>query len=64
MEIFMSKRVWSSFGYRVRSIIRKNKTKQSKQDLVAGTDAEAMEECCLLAYSLRLAQSGFVCLID
>lgn len=47
----MSKRVWSSFGYRVRSIIRKNKTKQSKQDLVAGTDAEAMEKEYLLTYS-------------
>lgn len=32
---------------------------KSEQELKAGTDGEAVEECCLLGYSSLLVQPGF-----
>jgi hypothetical protein len=58
--------IWGEKGLFSRpfyiTVHQRKSGQESKQcrDLEEGADAEAMEECCLLAFSLRLAQIAFL----
>jgi hypothetical protein len=61
----MTKATWGGkglFGLHFHSIIKSKSGQEFKQgrNLQAGADAEATEQCYLLAYSLWLAQPAFL----
>ena len=49
------------FGFQVIHLsLREAKAGDQGRDMEAGAEADPMEECCLLAYSLWLAQLAFL----
>ena len=55
-----SGRKWSIWLIGYSPSLRDNKIDTQDWILEAGTDVEAMEECCLVAYSPRLALPPFL----
>jgi hypothetical protein len=48
------------FILQLQSIMEESKAKFSSKNLVAGTEAQILEELCVLACSLQLAQFAFL----